>query len=350
MPKSIVLAIALILLLKTIRVSAAPADPEPAIYIESDGRATPPLYLLGDEHNHHMSDAQGYTIVKDKQGMFVYAEKNRNGKLVSTRARVGLKDPRTLGLVKNLMPNDNVRPDNALVVYDDGIRFKPKGSDGKRQLWVSPAAPLCGAPGHACTVEHLVVLVKFADHQTRVLPSQAAFDKLFNNDGDGTVKDYFFVNSNGAMNIESHVTDWIQVSQTEEYAVANEIDAETGEKIVYNGLNRPQTRTVWKEALEQLEDTYNFDFSQFDSNGDGDIDMLTIVHSGVAAERSGNCGGTEKSPDDRIWSHSARGEFFHSGSGIQNYGFSVASGLWGDCPTGDIAHLGVLVHEMAHQW
>jgi hypothetical protein len=61
-------------------------------------------------------------------------------------------------------------------------------------------------------------------------------------------------------------------------------------------------------------------------------------------------GGTEKSPDDQIWSLSARGEFFHSGSGIQNYGLSVASGLWGDCPTGDIAHLGVLVHEMAHQW
>lgn len=71
----------------------------------------------------------------------------------------------------------------------------------------------------------------------------------------------------------------MHVSKTEEYTVANEYNENTGETTVYNGRNRGQTRETWKEAM-QILDGQNFDFSEFDSDGDSTIDALTIVHSG----------------------------------------------------------------------
>lgn len=352
--KVCILTVVISFLLGTTRVSAAHADPEPAIFVDSQGRTTPPLFLLGDEHESYLADTEGFTVLKDKQGVYVYAEKNRNGKLVSSKARVGLKDPKSLGLVKNLKPTK--RPNDALATgmpqNKNNLMVKTNDKE-RRQLWFEPTAPLCGTPSDPCTVKHLVVLVRFADHSERGLPDREEYANLLNGNGQGTVENYFQVNSNDSVNLESFVTDWIPVSKTEEYAVANEIDPETGETIVYNGANRPQTREVWNEALSLLESSV-FDFSEFDSNGDGTIDMLTIVHSGAGAEKNGNCRGTQKAPADRIWSHNTRQQFFRSESGIRNYGFSVASGVWSDCPLGgsqwEVAHLGIFVHEIAHQW
>jgi hypothetical protein len=226
---------------------AAPADPEPGIYVQPDGLATPALYMEGDEHFSWMTDDEGYTVLKDNHGFCHYAEKRNDGRLVASKTRVGFGEPKALGLVKSLMPDNDKLPDNALKPIDVPKKKKDAKIPTKtptqggvrardRKLWHAPTAPLCvysGTPSNPCVVKHLVVLVRFADHATRVLPDRSAYETLFNDDASESVKDYFLANSYGSLILDTHVTDWVQVSKTEEHAVANEFDPVTNETIVY---------------------------------------------------------------------------------------------------------------------
>jgi hypothetical protein len=68
------------------------------------------------------------------------------------------------------------------------------------------------------------------------------------------------------------------------------------------------------------------------------------------AERGGYCATTGQSQDKRMWSHRTKQTFFTSSSGIRNLGFSVASGVWDICHPFTTSRLGIMVHEVAHQW
>jgi hypothetical protein len=80
--------------------------------------------------------------------------------------------------------------------------------------------------------------------------------------------------------------------------------------------------------------------SRFDEDGDGYIDALAIVTSGVAAEVNGLDCETQAPFQDRIWSHAAEKapnfEFLSENNiklgGIKVGRFYVISGLLGTCP------------------
>lgn len=119
---------------------------------------------------------------------------------------------------------------------------------------------------------------------TRDLPDPGDYNLLFNHNGRvdnhdtlmfGSVRDYFEENSNGKLRVETHVTPWIQSRYTEAFAVSTN-----------HGKNLPDTQLVWKDALDQLENM-GFDFGSMDGNGDGFVDSMSFVHSGVAAELPG---------------------------------------------------------------
>lgn len=182
----------------------------------------------------------------------------------------------------------------------------------------------------------------------------------------GSIRDYFKENSNGKLRIESHVTPWLQSRHTEAFAVSTNF-----------GKNLLDTRLVWKEALDQLE-SMGFDFASMDQNGDGFIDSMSFVHSGIAAElpgldckywntfvlfivarvltRSfGTLGMSGKDYMDHIWSHTVRNQYlFTSQSGVDSGPYYVASGVWSRCPSDgsgkpwSIARVGVMAHKMCH--
>jgi hypothetical protein len=66
-----------------------------------------------------------------------------------------------------------------------------------------------------------------ADHTSRTLPTAAQLDVLFNKEGGdptlaptGSIRDVYLRNSYGALRIQSVVTNWITVSQTESQVAA----------------------------------------------------------------------------------------------------------------------------------
>jgi len=321
--------------------SAAPANPAGHVYTQPDGSLTPTIFLNGNQHYAWLSDAKGYTVLKDEQGWYVYGKKEQ-GDIVSAGLRVGHANPKKLGLVPTLQHDDALRRG---LVHEHETEH--------RKLIAVPEKTLCnfqGSSQNPCKLKGLVVLVRFKNHANRVLPSPSEYDILFNNKGPtqdataptGSVADVYLENSYDTFVMQAVVSDWIPISKTEAEAVDGNL-----------GLNRPGTQAAWKEAVTMAKDQFG-SYKQFDADGDGAFDLLVIMHSGTAAE----CGGidieTRGDYSTRIWSH-ATSTPWYSDTDVKVGRFYVASGVW-DITTlsktpytkWGIARIAVIAHECAH--
>lgn len=313
---------------------AAPASPHPANYSQPDGSKTPELFLRGDEHYAWLSDSNGYTIIKDSKGWFLYARKNDGGNLEPMeQARVGqVDDVESLGLQPNLL-HDHAFDNNS----DDDDEQELLRLRQRRKLAGKPKAILCEHEATAmdpCYLKQLALLVRFADHETRKLPSPEDINVLFNNNGPtgtnvaatGSIADVYRANSFDTFVLDTHVSPWIQISKTEEYC--------SGGK---NGFNLEVTRECWSEALKMYAETLGENgLSMFDGDADGYMDGMVIVHSGAAAELNGEDCETGSVFNNRIWSHSVKNfeltSEFGLDIGVKTGRFYVFSAVHGVCP------------------
>jgi M6 family metalloprotease-like protein len=340
-----------------LRSVAAPASSNPAVYAQPDGSQTPNLFLRGDEHYAWLSDADGYTIMKDSSDWYVYVRKSDGGNLEPLReARVGQVDPKSLGLKPNLLH------DYAFDEEDDYDEEELLRLRQRRKLGGKPKAVLCDHEATTvdpCYVKQLALLVRFADHETRNLPSPEDVNVLFNNNGPtgtnvaptGSIADVYRANSFDTFVLDTHVSDWIQISKTEEYC--------SGGK---QGFNLKETRECWAEALKMYAETLGEDgLSMFDGDSDGYIDGMVIVHSGVAAESNGADCESGAIYNNRIWSHAVPKvpnfeitNEFSLDIGIKTGRFYVFSAVHGNCPEKGVGtkwtpgRIAICAHEGGH--
>ena len=128
------------------------------------------------------------------------------------------------------------------------------------------------------TLKNLVILMQFEDHQNRILPSKEDIMVLMNSDVEdeefaptGSLKMLYRDQSYGKLTIESEVTDWILLNNTEKYYA----DGQTGFVETFHEALR--------YALDELEDR-DFAFGDFDADRDQNIDSIAFLHSGYGAE------------------------------------------------------------------
>lgn len=125
------------------------------IYDQPDGSTTPKLFLKGNEHYSWMADKQGYTVIQDAQGWWVYA-KQEDGLLLSSGVHAGYGNPKKLGLTTNLKGDPSKRINNLHPAMRE-----------HRELLHIPESALCnfqGTMSNPCQFKFLVLLVYFADH------------------------------------------------------------------------------------------------------------------------------------------------------------------------------------------
>ena len=136
--------------------------------------------------------------------------------------------------------------------------------------------------------------------------------------------------SRGQLNISGEVTNWVNSSYNMSYYGADGADIDS--------FNGPIYRLV-TEAVQKADNTT--DFSQFDTNGDGVVDHLFIVHAGQAEEGMGGA-------RNDIWSHnwavldanlSAPGTQPLMADGVQIYSYSMVS---------EYSPVGTWAHEFGH--
>jgi M6 family metalloprotease-like protein len=309
-------------------VFAAPAAPFPFEEIQPDGTRIS-LHTRGDEHFSWLEDRDGYTVI-DNRGRFEYATLAPSGFLTPSGLVVGRDNPRAAGLEKRTLPSAAVRALSARRIGGPG---GPTSAEGVAADSVPPAG----------AIKNLVVMIRFADHASRPLPTVADMDVLFNAVGGhptlaptGSVRDVYLENSYGQMTLNSYVNpgvgDWITVSGTEQYYA----NGKSGDSTLWQAL---------REALDTLDNTV--DFRDFDSDNDGRIDSIAFIHSGYGAEWGGTDSyGTNYA--NRIWSHRwAIQPQWNSDDGVSVFDYHISPGVWGTSGSA-IGRIGVIAHETGH--
>jgi M6 family metalloprotease-like protein len=300
--------------------------------LQSDGKPIN-LILNGDEFDNFYSTPEGYTVLRNDSGDYVYANQNGQGFLVPTGIRVDSPAGVPPGLAKKLRPSPEAKQTECQgkLCGDIQSHVDDRRLEESRQLVQTTG-----------TLKNLVVLIRFSDHASRALPTQEHMNILMNNRGPhatycptGSVWNVYNQNSYGRLDIASTISPWVTVPNTQAYYA--------------NGGSGLTTRThdLIHDALNAVDPF--IDFRAFDGNGDGMIDAITFIHSGYASE----AGGTDAfgaSPVNRIWSHKwstyTRGTW-RGREGVGVYDYNINPGLRGISGSG-IGRIGVIAHELGH--
>ncbi len=173
----------------------------------------------------------------------------------------------------------------------------------------------------------LAVLVEFSDHPAT--GNATFFDSLLFDSLGSTVHDYYNEISYGqldliSVNLPSSIG-WQTAPQTYAYYVNNQ-----------NGTGAyPQnTQKLAEDLVDQIDGVV--DFSQYDNDGNGTVDVLIIIHSGTGAEFSGS--------NSDIWSHKW-GITPRLKDGVYISSYTIQPEFW--TTPGDMT-IGVYSHELAH--
>ncbi len=285
----------------------------------------------GDEFCHWYEDADGFAVVLN-QGQYMYATVDAKGALVASQLLVGRDNPRAAGLPKNARPSAEF-------------------ISAERERFLAPIAAAAGAPRIAPngTVKNLVILCKFSDHTLGVHTRDPAdYDVIFNSIGGdavlaptGSVKDYYKEASYGTLTLNSTVIAWVTLPHNEAYYG----NGTSG----LGGSYPANAQGMIQDALNAADPLVNF--GQFDSDNDGYVDAITIIHSGYAGETGGGNG-------NWMWSH--RWALFAlpggkwtsvdvngNGVNVKVFDYHTEAALWSTSGTG-ITRIGVIAHETGH--
>ena len=333
-------------------------------HIQPDGTDTGDLFLRGtpEQHNVRVEDGHGFTVVRIEDGdvtasnsyYYSYAMLDpATGELVPSRCVVGRCDPAKEGFVPHVQPDDRARRRLAdktgfgMLQNHRQQRRRRRSRPRSRSLMAISRRAQEGEPE---VLKNLVLLLRFADHIDRDIPSRDDYDILFNTIGanpqdhpqcpTGSVRDYFLLNSRHQFDVQSEVFEWVDLPHSEAY-YADDYYGVTGvlqEEGISYGLAEIENRLI---AMGRS-------FTEFDVDGDGWIDSITVIHSGYDASKAESDCHNDNPKESRLWSHKwlIPGDWV-SQSRVRVGDYNLNAGLWGDCGS-EICRPAVICHEISH--
>ncbi len=179
----------------------------------------------------------------------------------------------------------------------------------------------------------LVLLIEFQDTVHQAAHDGAYFDDLVFDQGVGATSVWRFYdeNSYGTFHIAGGVDGtWYTAAGTEAHYGTHELEA-------FPPVGFENSQDLVLEAI-LAADANGMDFSDYDSDGDGVVDHLIVVHAGAADENDGD--GTGPSNDPQIWSH----RWALNGQAL------VRDGVWLNAYTmqSEFSPMGIFAHEFGH--
>ncbi len=278
------------------------------------------LRIWGDEFYQVVESLDGYTVLRDPFTQFIcYARLGNSGtELISTGVAIGHGFPADLGLTPHIrIGHDSAevkaRTARAHFAYyqDDNSASSVKSMRRTTTLG---------------EVEGICLLIDFADEMGTIDPSEV--DKFCNEIGytgfgnNGSVRDYFDDVSDGRLTYTNYVTpSYYRAVHNKTYYI---------DPHVPHGI---RARELVLEALSALDDS-GFDFSQYDSNGDGYIDAVNCLYAGPRRSDWGS----------GLWPHSWEVDFAADGVITDKYAIIDMA----NDDTGDELRLSTFCHENGH--
>lgn len=336
MRKISILILGMMLVIAT-TMQAIPAKRGNVTVTQPDG-TTITIQLHGDEWNHFTTTADGYTVKQNAHGYYMYAQKE-NGMLKATQMvahdanqRSAKEQAYLAGVKKYLAPEMTEQ----LAKTKKLVEQKQKETLAKRRAAASNRA----AQYDYNNFKGLVVLVQFNDKEfshedyatiANDMLNQENYTGFDNENYTGSVRDYFSDNSGDKFKPEFDVVGPYTVNYSQ-----------------YDcNMDNGKCREVINAALNQADN--DVDFSNYDGDNDGKVDLVYFIIAGNGANYSGNNG-------DLWWPHRSIIYDYNNGWYVRkdgvtlwDYASSVELSGWTSNPSSvKIDGIGTICHEFSH--
>lgn len=314
------------LTLCTTIVLAIPAKRIPKTIQQPDGTELE-IVLTGDEFHHFYTTTDGYRIEKNAQGVYEYATlKNNRLQLSGVKAlNPNMRSTEHLNLLGSINKNELSEFATQQKVVQKNIRQSMIMQ--KTEAITSTRMP--------------VILVSYSDVAMIVQNPNTAFDHLLNqenyaeNGATGSVKDYYVNASFGQYIPQFDVYGPYTLPHTREYYGGNDLRGDD--------LRVPE---MVADACALANN--DIDFSQYDTNDDGNIDQVLIYFAGHNEAEYG--------PEESVWPHrwvvypglnyeGTEADITFDGKTLLDY--ACFSELKGDQGT-NMCGIGTFCHEFGH--
>ena len=232
-------------------------------------------FASGDEFYNYLHDANGFTIVKNEDGYYVYATKDAQGNVIPTAYMVNSVDPASVGLQPNA------------TISDAAYHALRK----EREQYITPPTPPKGdrETNHGL-YNNLVVFIRFAGDTYHTTPTSVV-DSMFNasNHESISMRNYFHHASYNKLDLRSYLYP-IPDGET----ILSYEDIYPKEYYMpYDPVTNPMGYQDWESTdrefsmleraiyyvADQVPDTLDLDY-----NDDGNVDNVVFVIKGQPGE------------------------------------------------------------------
>lgn len=294
------------------------------------------LYKKGDRVINWWETEQGEKVLQ-KGNWFVFAEIDADGNMQASKRKVESKPSfisRIFG-AKQATGEQKIFYSNKQIKNKETSYFSSPSilrSQSQNARVISKKFPTTG------NRKMLLILAQFQNKAFNVERNQFVdmmnkenYIHPLNTNSYGSFRDYYLDASFGALDITSTVSVVVTLPHNYEYYGENDPNRNNEDM---------RMQEFVKDALKEVENS-GMDFSQFDNNGDGVVDLVNIIHAGEGEEASNDA--------NTIWSHS---HYLYSQNrpiydGVSFYSYVVNP----ECMarrTSTITGVGVICHEFGH--
>ena len=323
----------LISLLTAYQAHAVKAYPFPVEVHQPDGTMLT-VVLHGDEDFHYYTTADGVLLVQQPDGYYVAAT-DAAGRLRATAQ----------------LAHDAVGrswAERALVQSQDVEAFLVQGrEEGALRRVMREPVSTSGTPffPHTGSPKPVVLLVEFADVHFSLRNPVKSFDQYFNSMK--SLEDLGAGESSNASSVRKYFSDVSFGQFQPQFDVYGPVTMPDSLKS-YGGTRSDgkdeDMLSLFKNACTKLDS--EVDFSRYDSNNDGSVDLVIIIYAGYSQAMGGNT-------TDCIWPKSGiTSAGTYDGKSVARYAVSAELNGFPDCweapPYQRINGTGTLSHEFCH--
>lgn len=314
---------------------ASKANSLPVVVSQPDGTMLTVL-LQGDENISWYTTTDGMLLVKRGNGYYV-AQVKADGSLAASSLLAHGPAMRGTEETNMMLLQDKAKfakysskllgqPGELPVTeWTNGVTRKMKIRDD------STLFPHMGSP------KALVILVEFTDTTFTLLDPKASFNDYLNNET-GNIVDRGHGENRNAKGVKGYFKDMSFGQFTPQFDVVGPV--KLSHPLRYYGAGNDNMSRLIPDACSAVNDSV--DFSQYDSNGDGYVDLVYVIYAGHSESEAGN------STDD-IWPKSGYSDF-GAFDGKKVYRYGVNNELNGRETSKNklINGIGLFCHEFSH--
>lgn len=324
--KRIITTLLLFFVLLEGTIQAIPAKRTTQTITQPDGTTLTTL-LQGDENFHYLTTTDGIMLQEAADGFMKYATVNTSG--VLTASEYTAHDPGKRGEPEKAF----IKGINTAQINNAVQKIRVQESNPR---WLAdtdkPKFPNQG------TVRGLIILAQFKDVKFAAENTPEEFRKMMNSEGysangaTGSARDYFIDQSSGVFTPEFDIVGPVTLPENMSFYGGNNI---------YGKDQNPAQMTV--DACYAADTLLNVDFSQYDSDNDGKVDLVFIIYAGYAEAQGG--------PAASVWPHAWNLEYAGfkdiKMDGKQIYSYACSSERHGKAGT-TMDGIGTFCHEFSH--